>query len=52
MAGILAPGGKVILSGLLTEQEAMVRAAYEAEGLTVHRQDPLEGWETLVASKA
>lgn len=52
VASILAPGGKVILSGLLTEQEAMVRAAYEAEGLTVHRQDPLEGWETLVASKA
>jgi len=48
---ILAPGGKVILSGLLTEQEAWVRAAYEAAGLSVHRQPPLEGWETLIASK-
>jgi ribosomal protein L11 methyltransferase len=52
VADILAPGGKVILSGLLTEQEAWVRAAYEAAGLSVHRQPPLEGWETLIASKA
>ncbi|OLF73944.1 hypothetical protein AWH62_07265 [Maricaulis sp. W15] len=51
IADILTPGGKVILSGLLTEQEAMVRTAYEAAGLSVHRQPPLEGWETLVASK-
>ena len=51
IAKALAPGGKVILSGLLTEQEAKVRAAYEGAGLTVHRQPPLENWETLVATK-
>lgn len=49
IAAALEPGGKVILSGLLTEQEAMVREVYEAAGLTVHRQPPLENWETLVA---
>lgn len=52
IARALAPGGKVILSGLLTEQEAWVRDAYEAAGLAVHRQPPLEGWETLVATRA
>lgn len=52
IAKALTPGGRVILSGLLTEQEAWVRAAYEAAGLTVHRQPPLEGWETLVATRA
>jgi ribosomal protein L11 methyltransferase len=51
IAGALAPGGKVILSGLLTEQEEKVRAVYEAAGLAVHRQPPLENWETLVAVK-
>lgn len=51
IAKALAPGGKVILSGLLTEQEAKVRAAYEGAGLTVLRQPPLENWETLVATK-
>jgi ribosomal protein L11 methyltransferase len=51
IAKALAPDGKVILSGLLTEQEAKVRAAYEGAGLTVHRQPPLENWETLVATK-
>ena len=47
----LAPGGRVILSGLLTEQEAGVREAYEAQGLSVERREPLEGWETLIARK-
>jgi len=51
IAKALAPGGRVILSGLLTEQEPWVRAAYESAGLTVHRQPPLEGWECLVATK-
>lgn len=52
IAELLAPGGKVILSGLLTEQEAWVREAYDATGLTLHRQEPIEGWETLIALKA
>lgn len=52
IAGALSPGGEVILSGLLVEQEAVVRAAYEAEGLTVIAREPLDGWATLVAGKA
>jgi len=49
IARALAPGGRVILSGLLTEQESWVSEAYRAAGLSVSRQTPLEGWETLVA---
>lgn len=51
IAKALAPGGKVILSGLLTEQEARVREAYTDAGLTVTRREPIEGWETLIAVK-
>ncbi|MHA6287200.1 50S ribosomal protein L11 methyltransferase [Maricaulis sp. CAU 1757] len=51
IANALADNGQVILSGLLTEQEAWVRQAYEAAGLKVHRQEPIDGWETLVAKK-
>jgi len=51
IANILAPGGRVILSGLLTEQESKVRSAYEACGLIVNRQNPIENWETLVGVK-
>ena len=51
IANIIAPGGRVILSGLLTEQEDMVRKPYEAQGLVVTRQTPIKGWETLVAVK-
>ena len=49
IAKSLTPGGKVILSGLLTEQEEWVRTAYQAAGLEVTRREPIEGWETLVA---
>lgn len=34
LAGKLSPGGIVLLSGILVPQEAEVRAAYEAQGLT------------------
>lgn len=51
IARALAPGGRVILSGLLTEQEPALRSAYEAQNLDVSRCEPLEGWETLVARK-
>lgn len=51
IAGALAPGGQVILSGLLTEQEEWVRQAYEDAGLSVTRREPIEGWETLVAAR-
>lgn len=51
IARSLTPGGKVILSGLLTEQEQWVRTAYETAGLKVTRREPIEGWETLVAQR-
>lgn len=51
IAQALTPGGKVILSGLLTEQEARVREAYTDAGLAVERREPIEGWETLIAVK-
>jgi len=51
IAKALAPGGKVILSGLLTEQEARVREAYTDAGLAVTRREPIEGWETLIATR-
>ncbi|WP_417469868.1 50S ribosomal protein L11 methyltransferase [Maricaulis sp.] len=51
IAKALTPGGRVILSGLLTEQESWVSEAYRAAGLDVRRQTPLEGWETLVATR-
>lgn len=51
IAAALAPSGRVILSGLLTEQEEWVREAYEAAGLVIDRQAPIDNWETLVASK-
>ncbi|WP_417482258.1 50S ribosomal protein L11 methyltransferase [Maricaulis sp.] len=52
IAAALAPGGRVILSGLLTEQAGWVSDAYRATGLNIQRRTPLEGWETLVATKA
>ena len=48
----LSPGGSVILSGLLVEQESMVRKAYEAQGLSVTARAPLDGWATLVGVRA
>lgn len=44
----LAKGGRVILAGLLQRQEAMVLAAYRAQGLRLIRRYPLAPWVTLV----
>jgi ribosomal protein L11 methyltransferase len=44
----LAPGGTVILSGLLETQRARIVAAYRAQGLRIVRGYPREGWLTLV----
>ncbi len=46
----LAPGGTVVLSGLLEEQADKVTAAYLAEGLTLQQRGVIEGWGTLVLS--
>lgn len=47
----LGKGARVVLSGLLQEQEAMVASAYRAEGLRVLTQYPQEEWQTLVLGR-
>jgi len=47
----LAPGGTVVLSGLLEEQADKVTAAYVAEGLTLKQRGLIDGWGTLVLSR-
>lgn len=44
----LAPGGRAILSGLLTRQEREVIARYRAAGLVLERRYRLANWSTLV----
>ncbi|MGF1629646.1 MAG: 50S ribosomal protein L11 methyltransferase [Kiloniellaceae bacterium] len=44
----LAPGGKVVLSGLLITQERQVLARYRAAGLTLMRRYHLGEWSALV----
>ena len=48
MAHRLAPGARVILSGLLTPQAAGVIAAYRARGLVPLRHLRIEGWSSLL----
>lgn len=43
-----AKGGTLILSGLLTKQEPLVRLAYEGRGMDVVRRFRREAWSTLV----
>ena len=45
---IVAPGGTVILSGLLPEQRARIVATYRSTGLVLVRSAIVEGWLTLV----
>ncbi|MEO0764180.1 MAG: 50S ribosomal protein L11 methyltransferase, partial [Pseudomonadota bacterium] len=48
IAKATAPGGAIILSGLLTHQEPMVRAAYAGRGLALKDRLRRDGWSTLV----
>lgn len=48
MASCLAPGGRIILAGLLARQEPMVMAAYRAQGLRLKKRIRLEPWVTLL----
>ncbi len=47
IAGQLAAGGSLILSGILDAQANRVVAAYVAHGLSVERRASREGWTTL-----
>ena len=47
----VAPGGTLILSGILTPQASQVRSAYGASGFALVRHDRLIGWSTLTFVK-
>lgn len=47
LAAIVKPGGRIILSGLLTYQEPTVRRAYAQRGLVLEHRYRKEGWSTL-----
>jgi ribosomal protein L11 methyltransferase len=47
IARILAPGGQLILSGLLTGQRERVVAAYGLQGIVLQRAKPFEEWSVL-----
>ena len=47
----VAPGGTLILSGLLRSQAPLVRDAYASRGLVLERRIPKEAWTTLVWRK-
>ena len=51
LGGALAPGGVVILSGLLAGLENMVRNAYRRQGLTLARRFAVDGWHTLLMTR-
>ena len=51
MAKLLAPGGIVILSGLLHAHANAALAAYRAQGLHLIRQIKLDEWTTLVLAR-
>lgn len=47
IARLTKPGGRIILSGLLSHQEPQVKAAYAGQGLKLVRRGRLNGWSTL-----
>jgi ribosomal protein L11 methyltransferase len=47
IARLVAPGGTLILSGLLLREERRVRAAYAGRGLAFGRALHVDGWATL-----
>jgi ribosomal protein L11 methyltransferase len=52
MASHLAPGGKAILSGILTRQADEVISAYAEQGISLDRQDVIGDWVTLTLAKS
>ena len=48
LARVLAPGGVLVLSGLLVADVPGSLAAYRAQGLALWRRRHIEGWATLV----
>nr|WP_221238562.1 50S ribosomal protein L11 methyltransferase [Roseospira visakhapatnamensis] len=50
-ARALAPGGRIVLSGLLAAQETRVRNAYARQGLHLRSRLVLDTWTTLVMAR-
>ena len=48
ICALTARGGHIILSGLLSHQEPLVRAAYAGRGLKLVKRIRRDGWSTLV----
>lgn len=48
---VLAPGGVVVLSGLLVTQETMVLSAYRTRGLYLVERIRKDGWATLTLAR-
>lgn len=51
LALLVAPGGHLVLSGLLAREERLIVARYRATGLALQRRIPREGWHTLVFAR-
>jgi ribosomal protein L11 methyltransferase len=47
LSGSLAPGGRLVLSGILSHQEPAIVRAFAQKGLTLEHRRRLEGWMTL-----
>ena len=52
IASLTATGGHVILSGLLSHQEPLVRQAYGSRGLSLVHRIRKDGWSSLVFRKS
>jgi ribosomal protein L11 methyltransferase len=50
-SSLLAPGGRIVLSGLLPAHANAALSAYRAQGLRLERRLTLEGWTTLVLTR-
>src|SRR5258708_19925896 len=51
IARLVAPNGRLVLSGLLTADADAALASYRARGLALVRRIQLEGWATLVLTR-
>jgi ribosomal protein L11 methyltransferase len=52
LARLLAPNGRVVLSGLLNSQANAALASYRARGLALEERITIGGWTTLVLLRA
>ena len=48
----LAPGGRLVLSGLTPRQDSWVLNAYRRRGLVLDKRLVLDGWTTLMMRRA